>query len=152
MPRSGSSRQRDWGTATASYQTEGAWNEDGKGESIWDRFSHTRGKVKNNDNGDVACDHYHRYVEDVRIMQALQMRSYRFSISWPRIQSSGSGKPNAKGLSFYSRLVDQLLAANIRPFATLYHWDLPQALEDHYFDLVETPVVEELEWLGPLRS
>src|SRR5215472_8722373 len=119
-----------WGTATASYQVEGAWNEDGKGESIWDRFSHTPGKVKNNDNGDAACDHYHRYVEDVRIMQALQMKSYRFSIAWPRVQPGGSGKPNAKGLSFYSRLVDQLLAANIRPFATLYHWDLPQALED----------------------
>jgi beta-glucosidase len=119
-----------WGTATASYQVEGAWNEDGKGESIWDRFSHTPGKIKNGDNGDVACDHYHRYTEDVRIMQALQMKSYRFSIAWPRIQPTGSGKPNAKGLSFYSRLVDQLLAAKIRPFATLYHWDLPQALED----------------------
>jgi len=119
-----------WGTATASYQVEGAWNEDGKGESIWDRFSHTPGKIKNNDNGDVACDHYHRYTEDVRIMQALQMKSYRFSIAWPRIQPNGSGKPNPKGLDFYSRLVDQLLAAKIRPFATLYHWDLPQKLED----------------------
>ncbi len=119
-----------WGTATASYQVEGAWNEDGKGESIWDRFSHTPGKIKNNENGDVACDHYHRYAEDVRIMQSLQMKSYRFSISWPRIQGNGSGKPNSKGLDFYSRLVDSLLAAKIRPFATLYHWDLPQALED----------------------
>jgi beta-glucosidase len=119
-----------WGTATASYQVEGAWNEDGKGESIWDRFSHTPGKIKNNDNGDVACDQYHRYTEDVRIMQALQMKSYRFSIAWPRIQPNGSGKPNPKGLDFYSRLVDQLLAARIRPFATLYHWDLPQKLED----------------------
>jgi beta-glucosidase len=119
-----------WGTATASYQVEGAWNEDGKGESIWDRFSHTPGKIKNNENGDVACDHYHRYAEDVRIMQSLQMKSYRFSISWPRIQANGSGKPNSKGLAFYSRLVDSLLAAKIRPFATLYHWDLPQALED----------------------
>jgi beta-glucosidase len=119
-----------WGTATASYQVEGAWNEDGKGESIWDRFSHTPGKIKNSENGDIACDHYHRYTEDVRIMQALQMKSYRFSISWPRIQASGSGKPNSKGLDFYSRLVDSLLAAQIRPFATLYHWDLPQALED----------------------
>jgi beta-glucosidase len=119
-----------WGTATASYQVEGAWKEDGKGESIWDRFSHTPGKIKNNDNGDVACDHYHRYAEDVHIMQALQMKSYRFSIAWPRIQATGSGKPNAKGLDFYSRLVDSLLAAKIRPFPTLYHWDLPQALED----------------------
>ena len=119
-----------WGTATASYQVEGAWNVDGKGESIWDRFSHTRGKVKNGDTGDLACDHYHRYQEDVRIMQALQMKSYRFSIAWPRIQPTGSGRPNPKGLDFYSRLVDTLLAAKIRPFATLYHWDLPQALED----------------------
>jgi beta-glucosidase len=109
---------------------EGAWKEDGKGESIWDRFSHTPGKIKNNDNGDVACDHYHRYAEDVHIMQALQMKSYRFSIAWPRIQATGSGKPNAKGLDLYSRLVDSLLAAKIRPFPTLYHWDLPQALED----------------------
>jgi beta-glucosidase len=119
-----------WGTATASYQVEGGWNEDGKGESIWDRFSHTPGKIKNNENGDVACDHYHRYAEDVRIMQALRMKSYRFSIAWPRIQANGSGKPNPKGLDFYSRLVDSLLAAKIRPCATLYHWDLPQALED----------------------
>ena len=119
-----------WGTATASYQVEGAWSEDGKGESVWDRFAHTPGKIKNNENGDVACDHYHRYTEDVRIMQALQMNSYRFSIAWPRIQANGSGKPNSKGLDFYSRLVDQLLAAKIRPFATLYHWDLPQALEN----------------------
>jgi beta-glucosidase len=119
-----------WGTATAAYQVEGAWNEDGKGESIWDRFAHTPGKIKDNANGDVACDHYHRYREDVRLMQALQLNSYRFSIAWSRIQPNGSGKPNSKGLDFYSRLVDTLLAAKIRPFPTLYHWDLPQALED----------------------
>jgi beta-glucosidase len=119
-----------WGTATASYQIEGAWKEDGKGESIWDRFSHTEGKIKNGDNGDIACDHYHRYKEDVAIMRDLHMESYRFSISWPRIQPSGSGKPNPKGLDFYSRLVDSILEAKIRPFATLFHWDLPQALED----------------------
>ncbi|HST09259.1 MAG TPA: GH1 family beta-glucosidase [Terriglobales bacterium] len=119
-----------WGTATASYQVEGAWNDDGKGESIWDRFSHTPGKIKNDANGDVACDHYHRFREDVGIMQSLQMKSYRFSISWSRIQPTGSGKPNPKGLDFYRRLVDTLLEAKIRPFATLYHWDLPQALED----------------------
>jgi beta-glucosidase len=119
-----------WGTATASYQVEGAWNEDGKGETVWDRFSHTRGKTKNGDTGDVACDHYHRYREDARIMQAMKMKSYRFSISWARIQANGSGRPNSKGLDFYSRLVDELLQAKIRPFATLYHWDLPQALED----------------------
>ena len=119
-----------WGTATAAYQVEGAWNEDGKGESIWDRFAHTPGKIKNGDTGDVACDHYHRYHQDVEIMRGLQVNSYRFSIAWTRIQATGSGRPNPKGLDFYSRLVDTLMEAEIRPFATLYHWDLPQALED----------------------
>ena len=119
-----------WGTSTAAYQIEGAWNEDGKGESIWDRFSHTPHKIKNGDNGDVACDHYHRYREDLDIMRRLGMKSYRFSIAWTRIQAAGSGRPNPKGLDFYSRLVDGLLEAKIRPFPTLYHWDLPQALED----------------------
>jgi beta-glucosidase len=119
-----------WGTATASYQVEGAWNEDGKGESIWDRFAHTPGNVKNGDTGDVACDQYHRYGEDIALMRQLHQKSYRFSISWPRIQPDGTGAPNPKGLDHYSRLVDALLAAGIRPCCTLYHWDLPQALED----------------------
>jgi len=119
-----------WGTATASYQIEGAWNEDGKGESIWDRFAHTPGKIENNETGDMAVDHYHRYTEDVRLMKALGAKTYRFSISWPRIFPQGTGVPNSKGLSFYDRLVDELLANNIEPFATLYHWDLPQALQD----------------------
>jgi beta-glucosidase len=119
-----------WGTATAAYQIEGAWNEDGKGESIWDRFAHTPGKIKNGDTGDVACDSYHRWLEDLALMQAMNVNSYRFSISWPRIQPAGSGPANAKGVDYYSRLVDALLAAHIRPFVTLYHWDLPQALED----------------------
>ena len=119
-----------WGTATASYQVEGAWNEDGKGESIWDRFAHTPGKVKNGDTGDVACDQYHRYAEDIALMRELHQKSYRFSLSWPRIQPDGTGAPNAKGLDHYSQLVDALLAAGIRPSCTLYHWDLPQALED----------------------
>jgi beta-glucosidase len=119
-----------WGTATAAYQIEGAWNEDGKGESTWDRFVHTPGKIKDGSNGDAACDHYHRYREDIALMRALNLNSYRFSISWPRIQANGSGKPNPKGLDFYSRLVDALLEARIRPFPTLYHWDLPQKLED----------------------
>ena len=119
-----------WGTATASYQIEGAWNEDGKGESIWDRFAHTAGTIKNGDTGDVACDSYHRWREDIALMRTMNLNSYRFSVSWPRIQPSGSGTVNPKGVDYYNRLVDALLAARIRPFVTLYHWDLPQALED----------------------
>jgi len=119
-----------WGTATASYQIEGAWQEDGRGESIWDRFAHTPGKIRNNDTGDVAVDHYHRYKEDVQLMKILGAKTYRFSIAWPRIFPQGTGAPNPKGLDFYNRLVDELLANGIEPFATLYHWDLPQALQD----------------------
>ena len=119
-----------WGTATAAYQIEGAWNEDGKGESIWDRFAHTPGKIKNGDSGDVACDSYHRWREDIALMRAMNLNSYRLSISWPRIQPSGSGTANSKGVDHYSRLVDALLEAHIRPLVTLYHWDLPQALQD----------------------
>jgi beta-glucosidase len=119
-----------WGTATAAYQIEGAWNEDGKGESIWDRFAHTPGKTKKGETGDVACDSYHRWREDIALMRAMNLNSYRFSISWPRIQPSGSGAVNPKGVDYYSRLVDALLEARIRPMVTLYHWDLPQALED----------------------
>ena len=119
-----------WGTATAAYQVEGAWNEDGKGESIWDRFTHTAGKVKGGTTGDVACDQYHLYPQDLALAHRLHQKSYRFSISWPRIQPSGTGAPNMKGLDHYSRLVDAMLQAGIRPFCTIYHWDLPQALED----------------------
>jgi beta-glucosidase len=119
-----------WGTATAAYQIEGAWNEDGKGESIWDRFTHTEGKIRNGDTGDVACDSYHRYREDVALMRAMNLDSYRFSLSWPRLFPSGGGSLNAKGIDYYSRLVDELLDAGVRPFPTLYHWDLPQVLED----------------------
>jgi beta-glucosidase len=119
-----------WGTATAAYQIEGAWKEDGKGESIWDRFVHTPGKIKSGDRGDVACDSYHRWREDIALMRAMNLNSYRFSISWPRIQPPGSGPANSKGVNYYSRLVDALLEASIRPFVTLYHWDLPQSLED----------------------
>ena len=119
-----------WGTATAAYQIEGAWKADGKGESIWDRFAHTPGKIKNADTGDVACDSYHRWREDIALMRAMNLNSYRFSISWPRIQPAGSGPANSKGVDYYSRLVDALLEARIRPFVTLYHWDLPQTLED----------------------
>ena len=119
-----------WGTATASYQIEGGWNEDGKGESIWDTFSHTPGKIRDGSTGDVACDHYHRWKEDVALMKEIGCNAYRFSISWPRVIPKGKGKVNPLGLSFYDRLVDALLEANITPFITLYHWDLPQALQD----------------------
>jgi beta-glucosidase len=119
-----------WGTATASYQIEGAVTEDGRGPSIWDTFSHTPGKVERSETGDVACDHYHRFLEDVRWMRELGQQAYRFSVAWPRVFPSGRGKPNDTGLDFYERLVDSLLEAGIIPFATLFHWDLPQALQD----------------------
>jgi beta-glucosidase len=119
-----------WGIATSAFQVEGAWSEDGKGESIWDRFAHTTGKIKGGTNADVACDHYHRYPQDIEILKRLNQKSFRFSIAWPRIQPTGTGAPNAKGLDHYSRVVDTLMEAGIRPFCTLYHWDLPQALED----------------------
>ena len=119
-----------WGAATAAYQIEGAADEDGRGESIWDRFSHTPGKVRGGDTGDVACDHYHRYREDVALMQQLGLQAYRFSVSWPRVMPNGRGATNRAGLDFYDRLVDELLRANIQPFLTLYHWDLPQSLQD----------------------
>ena len=123
-----------WGTATAAYQIEGAVSEDGRTPSIWDTFSHTPGKVAGGDTGDVADEHYHRYVEDVALMRELGLNSYRFSIGWPRITPEVTahqlGPVNPAGLDFYSRLVDELLGAGIKPAATLYHWDLPQALED----------------------
>lgn len=121
-----------WGVATASYQIEGAWEEDGKGKSIWDVYAHTPGKMKNGDTGDIANDHYHLYKTDVALMKDIGVNAYRFSISWPRIFPNGTGEPNPKGLDFYNRLVDALLAAGIHPFPTLYHWDLPQALQDKY--------------------
>jgi len=119
-----------WGSAASAYQIEGAHNEDGKGDSIWDQFSHTPGNVANNDTGDVACDHYHRYREDVELMAFLSLQAYRFSISWPRVLPQGKGEVNQAGLDFYHRLVDELLDAGIAPMATLYMWDLPQTLQD----------------------
>ncbi|WP_199038232.1 GH1 family beta-glucosidase [Glycomyces salinus] len=119
-----------WGTATASYQVEGATDEDGRGPSIWDTFSATPGKVWRGQTGRVACDHYHRLDEDVELMKSLGVQTYRFSIAWPRIQPDGSGPANPAGLDFYDRLVDRLTAAGIKPMPTLYHWDLPQTLED----------------------
>jgi len=117
-----------WGSATASYQVEGAVKEDGRGDSIWDQFSHTPGKVLNGDTGDVATDFYHHWREDIALMKDLGLQAYRFSIAWPRILPNGVGEVNEAGLAFYDRLVDALLAANITPVITLYHWDLPSAL------------------------
>src|SRR6266487_3583132 len=119
-----------WGSATSAYQIEGAASEDGRGPSIWDPFSHTTGRVHNNDNGDRAADHYHRYREDVQLMAELGLRAYRFSVAWPRVQPHGRGPAIRRGLDFYRRLVARLLAVGIEPWLTLYHWDLPQALED----------------------
>ncbi len=119
-----------WGAATAAYQVEGAANEEGRGVSIWDTFCKTPGKVTNGDTGDVACDHYHRYREDIELMAHLGLKAYRFSVAWPRILPAGIGGVNEAGLDFYDRLVDALLAKGIEPFATLYHWDLPQRLQD----------------------
>lgn len=119
-----------WGVATAAYQIEGAWNEDGKGESIWDRFAHQVGTIKGGATGDTACDSYHRYRDDIAHMRTLGINSYRFSIAWPRIQPTGRGRAEQRGLDYYRRLTEALLAAGIRPMPTLYHFDLPQVLED----------------------
>jgi beta-glucosidase len=119
-----------WGTATSSFQIEGAAHEDGRGESIWDRFAKTPANIKDGSNGDVACDHYHRWREDIALMKGLHLAAYRFSLAWPRIQPTGKGPANQRGLDFYSRLVDGLLEAKITPYVTLYHWDLPQTLQD----------------------
>jgi beta-glucosidase len=121
-----------WGTATSAYQIEGAVKEDGRGPSIWDRYAHTHGTISDHRNADTATDHYHLYREDVQLMKALGAKAYRFSIAWPRVFPEGAGTPNPKGLDFYNRLVDELLANGIAPFATLYHWDLPQALQDRF--------------------
>ncbi|MBY0356633.1 MAG: beta-glucosidase [Candidatus Obscuribacterales bacterium] len=143
-----------WGAATSSYQIEGAWNKHGKGESIWDRFSHTAGTIADGSNGDTSCDHYHRYAEDIKLMRRLGLTSYRFSVSWPRILPEGRGQVNSKGLDFYERLVDALLAAGIEPFLTLYHWDLPQPFQEkggwlnrdvcHYFQDYTSILIERL--------
>ncbi len=119
-----------WGAATAAFQIEGATDVDGRGESIWDRFAHTPGKVANGDTGDPACEHYFRWREDLELMRTLGLEGYRFSISWPRIQPDGRGPANAKGLDFYRRLVEGLREREIAPLVTLYHWDLPQRLQD----------------------
>jgi beta-glucosidase len=119
-----------FGAATASYQIEGAFNEDGKGENIWDRFSHTTDKTANGDTGDVACDHYHQCEQDIDLMKNIGLDAYRFSLSWTRILPDGKKPINQKGIDFYNKLIDNLLSKNIAPYITLYHWDLPQKLED----------------------
>ncbi len=133
-----------WGAAAAAYQIEGAWDEDGRGASVWDVFSQQPGKVFENHNGNVACDHYHRWREDVALMRELELKAYRLSLAWPRIQPGGTGKPNAKGLAFYDRLIDELLEAGVTPWVTLYHWDLPHALQQRGGFLNRDMV----EWFG----
>ncbi|WP_432800335.1 GH1 family beta-glucosidase [Poriferisphaera sp. WC338] len=117
-----------WGSATASYQIEGGHDADGKGPSVWDMMAHWPGKIVNDDHGDVACDHYHRYTEDVQIMKNMGLQAYRFSLSWPRIMPDGTGKVNEAGIAFYDRLIDELLGAGVQPWITLFHWDYPLAL------------------------
>ncbi|MFI7382681.1 GH1 family beta-glucosidase [Streptomyces sp. NPDC049813] len=119
-----------WGTATSAYQIEGAVAEDGRSPSIWDTFSHTPGKVDNDDHGDIACDHYHRWRDDLALMGQLGTNAYRLSVAWPRVMPGGDGQVNAEGLDFYDQLIDALLAQGITPSVTLYHWDLPQVLQD----------------------
>jgi len=118
-----------WGVSTSSYQIEGAAQEDGRGPSVWDTYAHS-GAISNRDTGDVACDHYHRYPEDIALLRQLGVQAYRFSVAWPRVLPQGRGTPNERGLAFYDRLIDAILAADIEPWLCLYHWDLPQALDD----------------------
>ena len=119
-----------WGAATAAYQIEGAVRDGGRGVSIWDTFSHLPGTIAGGATGDVACGHFHRYPADIALMREIGLKGYRFSIAWPRIFPSGSGRPNREGLDFYRRLIDDLHAAGITPYVTLYHWDLPEPLQD----------------------
>lgn len=130
-----------WGSATASYQIEGAVREDGRGDSIWDAFCRIPGNVQNGDSGEIACDHYHRMEEDVALMKELGLQAYRFSIAWPRIQPTGQGDPNPEGIAFYNRLIDCLLENGIEPWVTLYHWDLPQALQDEFGGWVSPDII-----------
>jgi Beta-glucosidase/6-phospho-beta-glucosidase/beta-galactosidase len=121
-----------WGAASAAYQIEGAFDEDGKGPSIWDTFTKIPGKTFNGTNGDIAVDHYHRYKEDVRLMSEMGLKAYRFSIAWSRIIPDGEGTVNPEGLKFYDNLINELIKYHIEPIVTLYHWDIPQALQDKY--------------------
>jgi beta-glucosidase len=130
-----------WGTGTSAYQVEGAWNEGGKGESIWDRFSHSPGKIKGGDTGDIACDQYRLFAQDIALAKSLNLNAYRFSISWPRVQPTGRGNFNQEGIDFYNRVIDAIVEAGMEPFVTLYHWDLPQALQDDFGGFASRDVV-----------
>lgn len=132
-----------WGAATAAYQIEGAWNEGGRGLSIWDEFSHEPDNVANGDTGDVACDHYHLYKGDVQLMKDMGLKYYRFSICWTRILPSGTGEPNQKGVDFYNALIDELIEAGISPVVTLYHWDFPAELQRQYNGWLNMDVVPD---------
>ncbi|WP_315114830.1 family 1 glycosylhydrolase, partial [Clostridium intestinale] len=121
-----------WGSASAAYQVEGAWNEDGKGPSVWDEYVRIPGTTYKDTNGDVAVDHYHRYKEDVKLMADMGLKAYRFSIAWSRIYPQGNGEVNEEGLKFYDNLINELIQYNIEPIITIYHWDLPQGLQDQY--------------------
>ncbi|WP_066188880.1 glycoside hydrolase family 1 protein [Gracilibacillus timonensis] len=132
-----------WGAASAAYQIEGGWNEDGKGQSVWDVFVRKEGTTYKGTNGDVAVDHYHRYKEDVQLMAEQGLKTYRFSVAWSRIYPTGNGEVNEQGLAFYDRLIDELLANNIEPMITLYHWDVPQALMDQYGAWESRQIIED---------
>src|SRR5699024_4362811 len=132
-----------WGSASAAYQVEGAHDEDGKGPSVWDNFVRIPGKTFKETTGDVAVDHYHRYKEDVALMAKMGLKSYRFSIAWTRIFPEGRGEINQQGLQFYMDLVDELIANHIEPVVTLYHWDLPQALEEEYQGWESRQIIED---------
>lgn len=132
-----------WGSASAAYQVEGAWNEDGKGMSNWDKFVRIPGKTFQGTTGDKAVDHYHRYKEDVKLMAQMGLKTYRFSISWPRVIPDGNGAINEKGLKFYDDLINELIANNIVPMVTVYHWDMPQALEEQYHGWENRQIVDD---------
>lgn len=132
-----------WGSASAAYQVEGAWNQDGKGPSVWDVFTKIPGKTFKGTNGDIAVDHYHRYKEDVALMAEMGLKAYRFSVSWPRIFPNGKGEINEAGLAFYDDLINELISHNIEPVLTLYHWDMPQALMDEYGGFESRRMIED---------